>query len=454
MKVLRWLALLFVVVAVLLMARPDDSITRSFVNEAAQSSSAARYQRAADYLNLAATRQPWNATVALRAAEVAIQRHRYDEAETQLRQAEQAGAEPLAVALLRADLAEQQHHFADAIQQWQSILAQHPDETDFYPRLINAYLQLERWSEAQQAAGHWLSQAPDSADAHWVLAKVLALSDPEQARAHFQQVPAEAARDFLAALSQPDQAVRALLLGRAYLAQNDLPLAQRAFDAAIAVNPNYAEAYAYAGFARDQRGLDGQAQLDRAVEIDGELVVARYFRARHAWQHGQLDQALSDLQVASARDPANVLIATELGRVYIQRSDLAKAEQWLIKARDLKPDDPNIWRALAELYVGRSYGPPAQQVSTAQKLVQLLPQDAEARVWLGRAYLLSGDQAAAQRELDKAVELDPQLAAAHFYLGHVLGLATEAGRAEYEQAVTLDPDGPVGKAAQRALNLP
>ncbi len=451
---LRWLALLFVIVFVLFMARPDDSITHSFVDNAAQSASIANYQRAADYLNLAATRQPWNATVALKAAEVALQRRRYDEAEAQLKQAEQAGAETLAVALLRADLAEQQNHLTEAAQQWQSILAQHPAETVVYPRLINAYLQLDRWAEAQQFAERWLNQAPDSADAQWVLAKLLALIDPDQARIHFRQAPADAAHDFLAALAQPDQALRALLLGRAYLGQNDLPLAQRAFDEAIAANPNYAEAFAYVGFVRDQRGLDGQAQLDRAVALDRDLVVARYFRARHAWQHGQLDPALSDLQIANERDPNNVLIATELGRVYIQRSDLATAEQWLIKARDLKPDDPAVWRALAELYIGRSYGTPAQQVSTAQKLVQLVPQEAEARVWLGRAYLLNGDQAAAQRELEKAVEFDPASSAAHFYLGHVFGRETEAGRAEYEQAVTLDPGGPVGEAAQRALDLP
>jgi Flp pilus assembly protein TadD len=190
------------------------------------------------------------------------------------------------------------------------------------------------------------------------------------------------------------------------------------------------------------------------VELDRNSVVARYFRARHAWQRGDLDQALSDLQIASERDPQNVLIATELGRVYEQRNDFVTAEQWLIKARNLKPDDPTTWKALAELYVGRSYGTPLQQTSTAQQLVQLTPDDAEARVWLGRAYLLNGERDAAQRELEKAVQLNPQLASAHFYLGRLFGRSTEAGRAEYERALALDPDGPIGAAAQRSLNLP
>ena len=454
MKILRWLALLFVIVAVLFIARPDDSITRSFVSSAAQSVASTDYQRAADYLHLAATRQPWNTAFMLQAAEVAIQRQHYDEARAQLAQAEQAGADPLAVASLRADLAEKQNQFDEAARQWQAIIALRPADTTAYPHLINAFLQTDHWSAAQQAAGQWLIAAPQSGDARWVMAKLLALDDADQAGSYFRQVPADAARDFLAALAEPDRALRALLLGRAYLAQNDVPLAQRAFDAAIAANANYAEAYAYAGFVRDQRGLDGQTQLDRAVELDQDLVVARYFRARHAWQHGDLDRALADLKYAIERDPQNALIAVELGRVYEQRSELPSAEQWLIKARDLKPADPTMWTALAELYVGRAYGTPLQQVSTAQQLVQLAPDQAEAHIWLGRAYLLNGDRDAAQRELERAVQLNPQLASAHFCLGRLFGRDSEIGRAEYQRALALDPAGTVGTAAQRALNMP
>ncbi len=196
----------------------------------------------------------------------------------------------------------------------------------------------------------------------------------------------------LSALQETDPALRALLLGRAYLAENDLTLAQRAFDAAITLNPAYAEAQAFAGFVRDQRGADGGAWLDRAVALDPDLIVARYFRARQRWTQGDLDGALADLNTAIERDPANALIAAELGRVYTQRSDFPNAEKWLNKARDLKVQDVAIWKSLAELYVGRSFGTVDQAVATAQQIVALAPADAEAHLWLGRAYLRSGDR--------------------------------------------------------------
>jgi Tfp pilus assembly protein PilF len=74
-------------------------------------------------------------------------------------------------------------------------------------------------------------------------------------------------------------------------------------------------------------------------------------------------------------------------------------------------------------------------------------------VWLGRAYLRSGDRGGAERELNEAARLDPQSALVHFFLGRLYGDNTEAGRLEYQRALTLDPEGPIGLAAKRALKV-
>jgi Tfp pilus assembly protein PilF len=86
--------------------------------------------------------------------------------------------------------------------------------------------------------------------------------------------------------------------------------------------------------------------------------------------------------------------------------------------------------------------------------VALTPANAEAHVWLGRAYLRSGDRGGAERELSEAARLDPRSAQAHFYLGRLYGRETDAGRVEYQRALTLDPEGPIGLAAKRVLELP
>jgi tetratricopeptide (TPR) repeat protein len=453
MKVIRWLLLLLLVIGVLLLVQPADTITPTFVQRADQLNASFDYQSAIDHLQVALLRQPWNVAVRLKLVDALTAQRRYTETRQALNEAERWGADRAEVEQRRARLAEQNNQFDEAAQHWQNVSALRPWDEAAYAGTVESALKADQWTVARLAAERWVTQT-HSSDAHFALAKLAAFDNPATAQDHFQQMKGQAIQPFVAALQEPDPALRALLLGRAYLAEKDLTLAQRAFDAAITLNPAYAEAQAFAGFVRDQRGADGGAWLDRAVALDPDLIVARYFRARHRWTQGDIDGALADLNPAIERDPANALIAAELGRVYTQRSDFPNAEQWLNKARDLNAQDVAIWKSLAELYVGRSFGTVDQAVTTAQQIVALAPEDAEAHLWLGRAYLRSGDRSGAEREISEAVRLNPQVALAHFYLGRLYGRDTAAGQAAYQRAVLLDPNGPIGAAAQRVLSLP
>lgn len=453
MKVIRGLLFLLVIAGLLLLARPDDAITQSFAQRAEEFRASIDYAAAADYLRIALQRQPWNAALHVKLAETLAWQHDEAGAQQALAEAERLGADEATVERLRAELAEKDQRYTDAAQHWQRAIDLRPQDEAAYRAAVAAAVQSEQWSFARSLAERWVA-ALNSAEAHFALGQLLAFDDPAAAQAAWQLINSDQAQPFLQALQQPDRTLQLMLLGRAYLAQNDLVLAQRAFDEAAALNPAYAEAQAFAGFVRDQRGADGAAWLDRAVKFDPDLIVARYFRARHRWERSDLGGALDDLNYAIERDPANALIAAEIGRVYTQRSEFDNAERWLTKARDLKPQDVAVWKSLAELYVGRSYGTIDQAVTTARQIVALAPTDVEARVWLGRAYLRSGERGEAERELTEAARLDPNSALAHFYLGRLFGSDTDAGRAEYARARALDPDGPIGLAAQRVLELP
>jgi Flp pilus assembly protein TadD len=450
--------LLAILLALLVVARPDDSIEASFVMQADEYGATFAYPPAADYIRVALERQPWNASLYLRSGAIQLGWQQFNAAARQFDLAEQAGADRVALASGRAKLAEQQQHFEEAAAQWSSVVRARPDDSAAARRLIAAYENAAKWTQARTAAEAWLTRDRTSAEAQLLLGQLIVLDDPAAAQPHFDQASSDQARPFLSALADPlaqqNQAYRSVLLGRAFLGQGDLPLAARAFLEATTAEPDYAEAFAYYGFTQDELGQDGQAALDRAVELDGDLIVARYFRARHAWLHGDLETALLDLKHAIERDPQNALVAVELGRVYAQQSDFANAEKWLTTARDLNPADAMGWKALAELYVGRTYGSPAQAVAVAQQAVALAPNDAEAHVWLGRADLLSGDLGGAERELRQAVKLDPRSAAAHFYLGRLLGRDSVEGRLEFERAIALDPNGPISAQANRMLTLP
>jgi tetratricopeptide (TPR) repeat protein len=453
MKLLRWILFLLLLMGLLLLVRPDDAITLSFAQRAAEFRASIDYGAAADYLRPALVRQPWNATLHVKLADVLALQNNKAEAQQALAEAEQLGADTAMVERLRAAWAEKDQRYAEAAQGWLRVIEQHPLDETAYRHAVESAIQAELWDSARSTAEHWVT-ATSSTEAHLTLGKLLAFDDPTAAQVEWHKVNSDQVQPFGEALQQTDRTLQLTMLGRAFLAQNDLALAQRAFDEATVINPGYAEAQAFAGFVRDQRGADGAAWLNRAVELDPDLIVARYFRARHRWERADLGGALDDLHHAIERDPANALIAAEIGRVYTQRSEFTNAEQWLTKARDLKPQDAAIWKSLAELYVGRSYGTIDQAVATARQIVALAPADVEARVWLGRAYLRSGDRGGAELELTDAARLDPNSALAHFYLGRLYGGDTEAGRVEYQRARALDPAGPIGLAAQRVLELP
>ena len=315
MKVLRWIIFFVILMGVLLLVRPDDAITQSFVQRADEYRLSIDYGPAADYLRVALVRQPWNAALYVKLAEALALQHNDIEAQQALAEAERLGADATTVERLRALRAEKDKRFAEAAQHWLQVSRQRPLDETAYRRAVEAATQAEQWTVARRAAVHWVA-ALNSPEAHFALAKLLALEDSNAALAQWQLSNGDQAQPFVQALQQSDRTLQLMLLGRAYLAQNDLVLAQRAFDEAIRINPGYAEAQAFAGFVRDQRGGDGKLWLNRALEIDPDLIVARYFRARHLWERADLSGALDDLHYAIERDPANALIAAEIGRVY------------------------------------------------------------------------------------------------------------------------------------------
>jgi tetratricopeptide (TPR) repeat protein len=442
----------------LLVARPDDSIAANAIARSDQYRTTFAYNEAADSLRAALDRQPWNAALYLRSSDIAFGQHDLDRSSAQLDLADVAGADRWSVDIRRAQIAEARLQFELAASFWLNATLDRPEDSTAILHLIEADVRAANFDAAKAVAQSWLNRSTRSVpEAHFAYAKLIALDDPIGAKDHFDQSPINSSQVFLDALNDPqsiDSAYRSVALGRAYLADNELQLASRAFQAALTLNPKYADAYAYAGFTLDQSGQDGGAPLDRAVELNRDLVVARYFRALHAVARSDFSKALIDLQTAIKIDPQNYLVAIELGRVYSQQADFPSAEKWLQAARDLRPDDVVSWKALCELYVGRSYGSVAQALATAQQAVSLAPNDAEAHVWLGRAYVMYGSFQFAEQELRRAVTLDPRSAWAHFYLARFLRPNTFEGYLEFERAIALDPTGPIGQQAQRMLSLP
>src|ERR1039458_6161659 len=96
-----------------------------------------------------------------------------------------------------------------------------------------------------------------------------------------------------------------------------------------------------------------------------------------------------------------------------------------------------------------------ESIEHLQRAVQLAPEMQDARNNLGAKYLQSGDYEASQRELEAAVELDPEASIPHANLALAMLALSRPGEAESEARLALRRDplsGAANFAAGAALN--
>jgi tetratricopeptide (TPR) repeat protein len=138
-------------------------------------------------------------------------------------------------------------------------------------------------------------------------------------------------------------------------------------------------------------------------------------------------------------EPTNALALANLGSVEFQLRDYEAAIKNLEASLRQRPDLTQTWMTLGMVHFQREDFYLA--LSAFSRAVAQRPQDARARNYLGAATKSLGWTTAAEAELRKAIELDPQYADAHFNLA-LLSVErtpplTELARRHYQQARSL-----------------
>ena len=417
------------------------------------------YSIASDQYLQALDRQPGNPAILLRLCDASWRLGRLDDAAAYADRAEGAGASRAEMARCRAHIAEASGQVNRAAEQWSIAAAQQPADRDARLSLIGALVAAHDWPAAAAQAQAMLDAEPGDAAALFFRGALLALDDPLRARPYLRQASTPESLALADALDNPlglgDRGYSAVSIGRVFLEHERLPLAWRAFIAATAGNPGYADGFAYLGITYDRLGDEALAgaSLDRALDIDPGSPVGLYLRGVFLSRRAKWAEARADLERALQLDPANPAIAFALGRALVELGDFAAADDRFAQALASEPDD-FAWRlALAELYIGRLIRIADRGLPAARRAVELNPSSAEARTWLGWGLHLTGEHAQAEAELRAAIDLEPALARARLHLGNYLINVgrIEEGRTELLRAVDLDPQGEVGMRARELL---
>lgn len=198
--------------------------------------------------------------------------------------------------------------------------------------------------------------------------------------------------------------------------------------------------------------------------------------------------ALQELVEAEKLEPDNPDMLYAIGRAYMGKHRPDLAEQKFIKVLKIKPNYSAVRNDLGVVQLDLKKWDSAIQQFTIVKDDLLYEQHDNAAVNLGLAYLGKGDYAKAFEELNamktfsprnpvvrvalgrvlatqdnttqaiaefkKAIEIYPDYAAAHYYLGIALMKSNlVASRAEFREAVRIMPDSEIGRSSMEYLDL-
>jgi len=236
-------------------------------------------------------------------------------------------------------------------------------------------------------------------------------------------------------------------------------LALRSLLAAIHHSPAYADAYAYLGQAFDQLGWSGwaRASLNRALELAPQSPVVQTLLGLYWDRRGASALARHYYETAFLHDQGNPSLCLEISGTYSAEGNYTAAEVWLFYAAEIAPSDPQVWQALARFYLDFGIGVEQSGLAAARRYLELTPDDARAHDLIGWALFLTGEYDHARTSLAQALEIDPNLASAHFHMGRLLahlGHPYEASQA-YRRAGDADTDGQLTTQLERAwMELP
>lgn len=204
--------------------------------------------------------------------------------------------------------------------------------------------------------------------------------------------------------------------GQALAAIGEWRLARQALLQAVQLAPDYAEAWAYLGEAQYQNGENGYPALKRALDLNPDSMSAHLFSALYWQRQHDYEQANLHFYVAASLDPENPDIYVQWGKSAMLAGEPVEARSLFERAAELRPDDPQVWIALAEYSVESELYVEELGVPAASKLVTADPTNVEALVLLGRAYVLLGRGETGRVFLEQAVELEPAYAQGHYFL--------------------------------------
>lgn len=180
---------------------------------------------------------------------------------------------------------------------------------------------------------------------------------------------------------------------------------------------------------------------DQAINAAGPSARTIRLKGLSHFELGELGQAEACMVLALEKEPHFVWACHSLAEQALERGDLSRAFRYFGKAVYVNPTDAGNYFIPAEAFMDMHEYDLA--VAELEKLLLFEPDPriaAEVHNGLGYLYLRKNDPDRAERELERALTLEPELAVAYYNQGRLALLRERPGRAErcFKKALELD----------------
>jgi tetratricopeptide (TPR) repeat protein len=274
-----------------------------------------------------------------------------------------------------------------------------------------------------------------------------ASAEVERAERLLAEGEASEARELLEAAvrENPNDARAQLDLGLAFELEENVEGAERAYRASIAADPSFPEPHNNLGLLlRDlDRGGEAIAELREAIRLRPDFASAHVNLALALEESGDVGGAIEIYRTAVRLAPRDPMTRVNFGLALLASGNAEQAAIEFRRALPLAGENPAALQA-----VGNGLRRVEQfdlAVTAMERAVEAMGDEVTPALLseLALAYRANDDREGAERTLNRALEVDPRYATAHYLLGNMLagrGAFAEAIR-HYERYLALEPQG-------------
>jgi tetratricopeptide (TPR) repeat protein len=316
-----------------------------------------------------------------------------------------------------------------ALMIWKPLLESAQGDEWLYARAADHWRTVSDRESLVRLLRWWTSAFPAASQPAYELGILLLPDEPEASRQflrvasdHDPRLKGRAYRleqALLRVQSEDQTAYSQVLLGRTLASEGEWAAAARTFELATQMEPGYAEAWAFLGEAQQQTGGDGQAAIETALAADPQSVAARILAALYWRRAGNPEVGLDYLHALASEHPQQGLWQVEIANTLAEMGKFDQALSSLQQAVVLEPDNAEFWRILGRFCVDnylemREIGLPA-----ARQALTLAPANPDMLDLMGLVLLQLEDEIAAERFLQRALQINPAHASTHLHLGQL-----------------------------------